>query len=136
MRISDRLPGIVTMEDILEEIVGNILDEYDEEEHFIQVQTDDSLIMEGRTPLEQVDEVLESDFDEEEFDTLNGYLTSLLGHVPNMAEDKEIRTNGYLFTILGVENNTIRKSSGWKSCLKEKKEKRNVRTFKIRKHKT
>ena len=101
--------GIVTMEDILEEIVGNILDEYDEEEHFIQVQTDDSLIMEGRTPLEQVDEVLESDFDEEEFDTLNGYLTSLLGHVPNMAEDKEIRTNGYLFTILGVENNTIQK---------------------------
>lgn len=52
--------GIVTMEDILEEIVGNILDEYDEEEHFIQVQTDDSLVMEGRTPLEQVDEVLDS----------------------------------------------------------------------------
>ena len=85
--------GIVTMEDILEEIVGNILDEYDEEEHFIQVQTDDSLVMEGRTPLEQVDEVLDSDFDEEEFDTLNGFLTSVLGHVPNMAEDKEIHSS-------------------------------------------
>ncbi len=101
--------GIVTMEDILEEIVGNILDEYDEEENFIQIQTDDSMIMEGLTPLEQVDEVLDSDFDEEEFDTLNGYLTSLLGHVPNMAEDKEIRAKGYLFTILSVENNTIQK---------------------------
>lgn len=101
--------GIVTMEDILEEIVGNILDEYDEEEHYIQVQTDDSLVMEGLTPLEQVDEVLDSDFDEEEFDTLNGYLTSLLGHVPNVSEDKEIRAKGYLFTILGVENNTIQK---------------------------
>ena len=102
--------GLVTMEDILEEIVGNILDEYDEEEQFIHVQTDDSLIMEGFTPLEQVDEVLGSDFDEaDEFDTLNGYLTSLLGHVPNMEEDKEIKTKGYLFTILAVENNTIQK---------------------------
>ena len=102
--------GLVTMEDILEEIVGNILDEYDEEEQFIHVQTDDSLIMDGFTPLEQVDEVLDSDFDEtEEFDTLNGYLTSVLGHVPNMEEDKEIKTKGYLFTILGVENNTIQK---------------------------
>ena len=56
--------------------------------------------MEGLTPLEQVDEVLDSDFDEEEdFDTLNGYLTSVLGHVPNMAEDKEVRAKGYLFTI-------------------------------------
>lgn len=102
--------GLVTMEDILEEIVGNILDEYDEEEQFIHTQTDDSLIMEGFTPLEQVDEVLGSDFDESgEFDTLNGYLTSVLGHVPDMAEDKEIRTKGYLFTILAVENNTIQK---------------------------
>ena len=102
--------GLVTMEDILEEIVGNILDEYDEEEQFIHVQTDDSLIMDGFTPLEQVDEVLDSDFDEtEEFDTLNGYLTSVLGHVPNIEEDKEIKAKGYLFTILGVENNTIQK---------------------------
>ena len=102
--------GLVTMEDILEEIVGNILDEYDEEEQFIHVQTDDSLIMEGFTPLEQVDEVLGSDFDEsEEFDTLNGYLTSVLGHVPDMTEDKEIKAKGYLFTILAVENNTIQK---------------------------
>lgn len=81
--------------------MGNILDEYDEEEDFIQVQTDDSLIMEGLTPLEQVDQVLGSDFDEtEEFETLNGYLTSLLGHVPNMSEDKEIRTKGFYLPSL------------------------------------
>ncbi|HIZ65622.1 MAG TPA: hemolysin family protein [Candidatus Blautia pullicola] len=115
--------GLVTMEDILEEIVGNILDEYDEEEDFIQVQTDDSLIMEGLTPLEQVDQVLGSDFDEtEEFETLNGYLTSLLGHVPNMSEDKEIRTKGFLFTILAVENNTIQKVRVEKLPMEEKGE--------------
>ncbi|MGN0398898.1 MAG: hemolysin family protein [Blautia sp.] len=101
--------GIVTMEDILEEIVGNILDEYDEDDHFIIEQLDHTFLMKGLTPLEEVEDVLSIDLKEEAFDTLNGYLTSLLGHIPNMEEDKEIRTNGYLFTILGVENNTIQR---------------------------
>ena len=100
---------IVTMEDILEEIVGNILDEYDEDDHFIVEQLDHTYLMKGLTPLEEVEDTLSIDLKEEEFDTLNGYLTSLLGHIPNMEEDKEIRTNGYLFTILGVENNTIQR---------------------------
>ena len=101
--------GIVTMEDILEEIVGNILDEYDEDDHFIVEQLDHTYLMKGLTPLEEVEDTLSIDLKEEEFDTLNGYLTSLLGHIPNMEEDKEIRTNGYLFTILGGENNTIQR---------------------------
>ena len=101
--------GIVTMEDILGEIVGNILDEYDEDDHFIVEQLDHTYLMKGLTPLEEVEDTLSIDLKEEEFDTLNGYLTSLLGHIPNMEEDKEIRTNGYLFTILGVENNTIQR---------------------------
>ncbi len=46
--------GLVAMEDILEEIVGNILDEYDEDDNFIQTQHDNTLIMDGLTPLEQV----------------------------------------------------------------------------------
>ena len=72
--------GIVTMEDILEEIVGDILDEYDENDDYIQPQYDDSILMDGLTPLDQVGAVLNADFsDIEEFETLNGYLTSLLG---------------------------------------------------------
>ena len=70
--------GIVTMEDILEEIVGNILDEYDEDDHFIVEQLDDSYLMKGLTPLEEVGEVLDIDFEDEDYETLNGYLTSLL----------------------------------------------------------
>ena len=50
--------GLLTMEDILEEIVGNILDEYDESEEFIQPQFDESILMDGLTPLEDVEEVL------------------------------------------------------------------------------
>ena len=97
------------MEDILEEIVGNILDEYDEDDHFIVEQLDDSYLMKGLTPLEEVGEVLDIDFEDEDYETLNGYLTSVLGHIPNIQEDKEVRVNGYLFTILAVENNTIQK---------------------------
>ena len=110
------------MEDILEEIVGNILDEYDEDDHFIVEQLDDSYLMKGLTPLEEVGEVLDIDFEDEDYETLNGYLTSLLGHIPNIQEDKEVRTNGYLFTILGVENNTIQKVRVEKLLKKEGEE--------------
>lgn len=100
--------GILTMEDILEEIVGNILDEYDESENFIQPQFDESILMDGLTRLDDVEEVLGIDFGDSEFETLNGYLTSLLGHIPT-EEDHEIYANGYCFQILTVENNIIQK---------------------------
>ena len=100
--------GLLTLEDILEEIVGNILDEYDESEEFIQPQFDESILMDGLTPLDDVEEVLGIDLGEHEFGTLNGYLTSLLEHIPT-EEDKEINANGYCFQILSVENNIIQK---------------------------
>lgn len=100
--------GLLTLEDILEEIVGNILDEYDESEEFIQPQFDESILMDGLTPLDDVEEVLDIDLGEHEFGTLNGYLTSLLEHIPT-EEDKEINANGYCFQILSVENNIIQK---------------------------
>lgn len=61
--------GIVTMEDILEEIVGNILDEYDEDDHFIIEQLDNTYLMKGLTPLEDVEETLSIDLQEEEYET-------------------------------------------------------------------
>lgn len=100
--------GVVSMEDIVEEIVGNILDEYDPDENFIQHGYDDSIVMDGMTPLERAEEVLQTDFQTEDFETLNGYLTDCLGHVPT-ANDKMVTGNGFLFHILKVENHTIRK---------------------------
>lgn len=102
--------GIVTMEDILEEIVGDILDEYDEDEVTIRTQTDNSLIIDGLAYLEDVAEELDIDFGDSEFETLNGYLTNLLGHIPTKKDmDTEIVTNGYRFEILSLGNKTIGK---------------------------
>ena len=100
--------GLVAMEDILEEIVGNIQDEYDDEEEFIVHQFDDSILMDGLTPLELVGEVLHVDFENEECETLNGYLTYLLDHVPN-EEDQEVCAKGFSFQILKVEKHIIKK---------------------------
>lgn len=102
--------GIVTMEDILEEIVGNILDEYDEDEEMISRREDGSFVFDGLTPLEDVSKELKLAFDGEDsenFDTLNGFLVSRLNRVPKEGETPQVRYGGYLFQIVSVENKVI-----------------------------
>ena len=93
--------GLIALEDILEEIVGNILDEYDDDESFIVHLVDDSILMDGLTPLKQVSEVLQTDFENEDYETLNGYLTFLLDHIPNES-DEEVCDKGFSFQISGL----------------------------------
>ena len=102
--------GLITLEDILEEIVGDILDEYDEDDSTFRTQKDNSVIIDGLAYLEDVSEELGIDFGKVEFETLNGYLTNLLGHIPTEDDlDKEIVVNGYRFRILSLGNKTIGK---------------------------
>ena len=72
--------GIVTMEDILEEIVGNILDEYDEEKVQIKQISEGRYEMDGQTPLEDIEEKLGIKFNCEDIDTINGYMIYKLGY--------------------------------------------------------
>ena len=102
--------GIVTMEDIVEEIVGNIQDEYDEEEELIIKQADGTYIVDGMTQLEDLEELLGISFNEEDYDTINGYLIDCLDRIPSEDEECQVEFGGYLFHVLSVDNNTIRKS--------------------------
>ena len=81
--------GLVAMEDILEEIVGNILDEYDEEDEMIKKQNDGSMIVNGLTELEDLEDLIPVTFDKEDYETLNGFLIDKLEHIPG--EDETCR---------------------------------------------
>ncbi|MBO5522217.1 MAG: CBS domain-containing protein, partial [Roseburia sp.] len=103
--------GIVTMEDILEEIVGNIEDEHDEEQQMIVRLQDGSFRMDGMAEFEDVLEALdigEEVAKEDDFETLNGFLISLIDKIPNEDEVFSTTAYGYLFEILSVENKMIR----------------------------
>lgn len=100
--------GLVAMEDILEEIVGNILDEYDEEENMIELKPDGSYLIHGMAQLENVAEKLGIDFGEEKYDTLNGFLIAQIDRIPQENDKIDIMYGGFEFKVLGVENKTIR----------------------------
>lgn len=102
--------GLVALEDILEEIVGNIQDEYDEDETYIEEQPDGSFLVEGMTPLEELEDRLGIEFRlEEDIETLNGYLVSKLDKIPSEDENSVIEDLGYSFQILGVSHKKIQK---------------------------
>ncbi|MEG2232199.1 MAG: hemolysin family protein, partial [Lachnospiraceae bacterium] len=101
--------GLIAMEDILEEIVGNILDEYDEDEKHVEEKGENTYIVEGMTPLDEVEELLHIEFEENEFDTMNGYLISKLDKIPEEDEEFNIDISGYNFKILSVKNKMIDK---------------------------
>lgn len=101
--------GLIAMEDILEEIVGNIMDEYDEDEEFItETENADEYVIGGMTPLEELEDRFGISFQEEEFETLNGFLISKMDKIPEEDEEFSIDVCGYEFQILSVENRMIK----------------------------
>lgn len=111
--------GIVTMEDILEEIVGNILDEYDIEEKHIKRTGKDDYLIDGSTALSDIEDRLKIKFDVEDFETLNGFMISKMDRLPGANEVFETNVCGYTFSIVSVENRMIRKVSVKKQIEKE-----------------
>lgn len=100
--------GLVAMEDILEEIVGAISDEYDVDEKMIIKQTEGRFLMKGMTPLEEVEEALNIEMNQEDFETLNGFLVSMLGHIPSEDEKAVFSYMGFKFYIVDVLDKMIR----------------------------
>jgi len=105
--------GIVTMEDILEEIVGNILDEYDVEKKKIHKRRGrkEEYVIDGQTPLEEIQQDLDINFEEGPYETLNGFMISRLDRLPEKNEKFVTECDGYTFEILAVENRMVTKVS-------------------------
>lgn len=99
--------GLVALEDILEEIVGNIQDEYDEDATYIRESGADHYVIQGMMPLEELSEKLQISFEEEPFDTVNGFVISRLEHIPEEGEDFSFSYGGYTFRILEVKDRMV-----------------------------
>ena len=99
--------GLVAMEDILEEIVGNIFDEHDKENQLIEKVSEGCFVMNGMASLEDVGELLGVAFDQEAYDTLNGFLISQIDKIPADGEVFTIRYGGYRFDATKVADRMI-----------------------------
>ena len=100
--------GVVTMEDLLEAIVGNIQDEYDDEEEEYFRLPDGSYRIDGTLSLEEVEKLLKVKFeDDEDYDTLGGLLTDHLGRIPQEGEHPQVEIGRYRFIVEKVEDRRI-----------------------------
>ena len=99
--------GFVTMEDMVEEIVGDISDEYDEQEQEIEVVKEDEFIVDGSTRLEDVNEMIGLHLESEDFDTIGGYVIGILGTLPDGGE--VVETDGMKIIVEEVDKNRIEK---------------------------
>lgn len=100
--------GLVTMEDLLEEIVGEIHDEFDASERDAVEKTDDRTFkVEGSIHLDDLNEATGLHIESENYDSLGGHIIGLLDHIPEAGE--EVEENGVVFHVETVENNRIEK---------------------------
>ena len=99
--------GLIAMEDILEEIVGNIFDEHDAVEYNILKVSDTVYHVRGLTPLSEIEEELGIVYEDEDNDTLNGYLISKLDRIPDNDEGTEVVDGDIRYKILSVSDKMI-----------------------------
>lgn len=99
--------GLVTMEDIIEELVGNIFDEYDEEEKEFEKIDDNTFLISGSVSIHGLRKILGVEIPEGEYDTLSGYLIELLGRIPSDDEKPVIETKRVTYKIEDYEEKRI-----------------------------
>lgn len=101
--------GLVTLEDLLESIVGNIQDEYDNEDEEISRIDDATFTIDGTTDIEEVGDLIGVTFPDGDYDTLGGYIISRLGFLPADGEMNSLEFENFRFTVLSVEDRRIGK---------------------------
>lgn len=104
--------GLITIEDLLEEIVGDIQDEYDLEVSWVQPQDDGTLLVDARTNVEELEEYYDITIPREKFDTVGGYLFHLMGNVPKIGD--KITDNGLVMMVEESDERKIGKVRIWR----------------------
>lgn len=116
-----QISGLIAMEDILEELVGNIEDEHDEEENYIRKSDDETFIMDGMTEFSDVKEALSLPVEDDAYETLNGFIISLSDKIPEEGDKTVISAYGYRFSVMSVEDKVIKQVMIKKLAPEEKK---------------
>ena len=101
--------GVATVEDLIEEIVGEIADEYDTEELEVERLSDDAAIVDARLPVDDLNELFNTDVEGEDFDTVGGLVFSLLGRLAVPGDEVESDDHGLRLRVLSVLGRRIKK---------------------------
>jgi magnesium and cobalt transporter len=102
------IAGLITIEDVLEQIVGEIEDEHDAEEDDGNIKPfdDNGYLVKALTPIEDFNAYFDVGFSDDEFDTIGGIVTQHFGHLP--AKDESIVIEGFNFKVLSADNRRLR----------------------------
>ena len=113
--------GLITMEDILEELVGDIYDEYDEEEKEFEKIDENTYILSGSMTIYDINKLLNAQIPEGDYDTISGYLQEKLGRIPKEDEHPIIETENITYKIEEYEDKRILKVKACKNNIEKNK---------------
>lgn len=99
--------GIITLEDLIEDILGNIQDEYDNEEDEIRRISDGKFTVDGSTSIEDVEELIGTELSDDDSETIAGFILSNLGRIPAAGEHPSVETEGLRFTAAQTDGRRI-----------------------------
>lgn len=101
--------GLLTLEDLIEDILGNIQDEYDNEKEEIEQISDRKFTVDGSTSIEDIEELIGEDIYDDDSDTIAGFMLTQLGRVPDEDEHPTVSHKGFKFTVLETEDRRMKK---------------------------
>ena len=101
--------GVVSIEDLIEEVMGNIEDEYDEDEQDIKIIDNNTFIIDGMLSLDDFNDYFNVEIKCEDYETISGFIIDILGRIPESAEEDNIEYENLVFKIDEVKENRIQK---------------------------
>jgi CBS domain containing-hemolysin-like protein len=99
------ISGLITLEDCLEELVGDINDEHDVEDIEVQHLGEAAYLVSGRVAIDELEDLLEADLPDDDWDTIGGLIFNTLGHVPSLGEVIELE--GWQFTVAEMDGRRV-----------------------------